>query len=276
MITLNAIDLFALFCVIFIGLPHGAFDGALYALLPQQQRPRSLGLFLTIYSSITLAVILIWYLLPTATLAAFLLISAFHFGKGDTEIFYGKARLIALICHGGLVTIYLPLIHQQEAFGFFGILTASQPDELTALRLTLQAAAAFWLICCVAYGVMAVSNAHYRARFVELLMALIIMAALPVLAAFAFYFCLIHSRRHFSALYLATKQKSKTALFGLAGALCLASWAGGGIALYGAMQHQSFALSVIQIIFIGLAALTVPHMILVDGLWHPYHHKTQR
>lgn len=274
--TLSALDLLALFCVVFIGLPHGAFDGALYALLPQQKRARSLAVFLVIYSLITLAIIAIWYWLPLASLAAFLAISAFHFGKGDTEIYYGKARLIALICHGGLVTVYLPVIHQQQAFVFFAILTGATAGELELLHLILQSGAVMWLASCLAYLLMAVRNAHYRVRFGELLLAMIVMWALPLLPAFAFYFCLIHSRRHFLSLYQAAHQAQQTKLLPLAAGLTIASWTAGAIALYGAMQYQSFVLSAIQIIFIGLAALTVPHMILVDGLWHPYTGTKQR
>ena len=34
-------------------------------------------------------------------------------------------------------------------------------------------------------------------------------------------------------------------------------------------QYQTIEAAALQVIFIGLAALTVPHMALVDGLWHP-------
>ena len=51
---LSAFDMIALGCVVFIGLPHGAFDGAIYALLPdeitKQSRAKSLAFFLALYT----------------------------------------------------------------------------------------------------------------------------------------------------------------------------------------------------------------------------------
>ncbi len=47
----------------------------------------------------------------------------------------------------------------------------------------------------------------------------------------------------------------------------LASWAAGAIALYYCMTNMSMESAVLQVVFIGLAALTVPHMLLVDGMF---------
>ena len=270
MVTLSLADLIALGLVIFIGLPHGAFDGAVFALLPAKNRPQSLSVFLIGYSLIAALIIGLWLVLPLLSLIGFLALSAFHFGKGDSEIYHGRARIFAIIAHGGLATIYLPLLHTDAAFNAFAALTFRHANDLALLEMILRLCGLIWLGAVIAYGWMALMNHFYRARFIECLLIASLMAFLPLLPAFALYFCAIHSRRHFSALYDSTKDKAPQALWPLAIGLSFASWLAGGLALFWASQYQSFAVSAIQIIFIGLAALTVPHMMLVDGLWRPY------
>ena len=89
MISLSVIDMMALLCIVFIGLPHGAFDGALYALLPSGERKASLLRFLALYSLTALLIIGLWLVFPVISLLLFLAISAFHFGKGDTAGYQG-------------------------------------------------------------------------------------------------------------------------------------------------------------------------------------------
>ena len=267
---LSAIDLCALALVALIGLPHGAFDGAVYALLPDRgAKKRRLSLFLISYTMLALAIIFLWLVVPLASLVGFLAISAFHFGKGDTEGYHGKARLVAIVAHGGLVTIFLPLMHQAEAFAAFAALTFRPSHELEILSFLLWLSAFAWGTACLIYGWMSAMNAFYRARFIELILLCLILAYLPILAGFALYFCFIHSRRHFVVLYQSTKSQAPRSLLPLAIGLSCASWMAGALGLILLNQYQSFAVSIIQIIFIGLAALTVPHMILVDGLWRP-------
>ena len=51
-----------------------------------------------------------------------------------------------------------------------------------------------------------------------------------------------------------------------AGLFTLASWAGGAIILLW-LDSGNISQDLLQVIFIGLAALTVPHMMLVDGMF---------
>ena len=274
MIALSPIDLIALGCVVFIGLPHGAFDGAIYALLPNKQKGRSLPLFLISYSAMALLVTLLWLIAPLPSLIGFLALSCFHFGKGDSippqgHDTKGWERLVAIIAHGGLVTIYLPLIHSDAAFSYFASLTFRTLDDLALFSALFPIAGLLWLAALISYAKIALKSVHHRARFIEVIGAAALMAWLPILPAFAFYFCAIHSRRHFLHLYHSTKSQAPRTVLPLGLGLMIASWLAGLGALLIASMYQSFAVSAIQIIFIGLAALTVPHMILVDGLWRP-------
>ena len=274
--ALTWFDSMALLAVIVIGLPHGAFDGAVYALLANHSSDRitagtrhTLPVFLALYSLLALAIILLWLIFPILSLMGFLVLSGFHFGKGDTDGYHGFARIIALIAHGGLVTILLPLIHKDAAFAIFTALTFQPASGLWLLSYLITGASLLWGLACLVYGYFAVVNAHYRARFFEVCLAALVMAWLPLLPAFAFYFCVIHSRRHFLLLYQTTASLAPRSVLPLGLGLSCASWGAGLGMLFVISHYQSIALSALQIVFIGLAALTVPHMILIDGFWRP-------
>ena len=81
---------------------------------------------------------------------------------------------------------------------------------------------------------------------------------------FAVYFCALHSVRHFTATLRAVPDGRRA--MGLAVALSVAvTLVAAGILRYGApLQAVDTTGQILRIVFIGLAALTVPHMILVD------------
>jgi len=106
-----------------------------------------------------------------------------------------------------------------------------------------------------------------RSAIVEVAGLLVLFSIAPPLLGFAIYFCCIHSVRHFS--HMATLLKSTLQQFQITRTtvvFSLMTWA--VMLLIVADQSSSIGLepALLQVIFIGLAALTVPHMILVDGL----------
>ena len=49
----------------------------------------------------------------------------------------------------------------------------------------------------------------------------------------------------------------------------ITSWVMGLIGYYFILETDGFSNSILKITFIGIASLTVPHMILVDGFFRP-------
>ena len=83
---LTPIDIFALFAVMAIGLPHGAFDGAIAFFLGAGRSVMKMTGFLVAYS--LLAGLYIGFgLLPMLALGLFLILSIIHFGSGDIQPF---------------------------------------------------------------------------------------------------------------------------------------------------------------------------------------------
>ena len=88
---------------------------------------------------------------------------------------------------------------------------------------------------------------------------------LPPLMYFAVYFCALHSIRHFTATIACRPERARRGL-GVAVVLSVIVTLTGLVAtllgLAGTLAETTE--QGIRVIFIGLAALTVPHMILVD------------
>lgn len=89
-----------------------------------------------------------------------------------------------------------------------------------------------------------------------------IIGLLPPLVSFAVYFCLWHSRGHIMRLWDSLEQGNRLAIVQEAITYTLLSW----LAAVGVFFYLSGSLTntMLQLTFIGLAALTWPHMILVD------------
>ena len=98
----------------------------------------------------------------------------------------------------------------------------------------------------------------------------LVISLLPPLPAFALYFCSIHSAHHIKRIVptLLSFMEMKKILY-LMIIFSSLSWLGGGLAYYILLNLNSYTDTdtIIKVTFIGLAALTFPHMILVDGVF---------
>ena len=110
-ITLDIINLCALLFVILIGLPHGAFDGAIAAHLGAGKSTYTAANFLVYYGLTSATIIALWIALPGEMLALFLLVSVIPFGWGDASAKFGLPFCVHLVLHGGVPVfgiIYFP------------------------------------------------------------------------------------------------------------------------------------------------------------------------
>ena len=95
----------------------------------------------------------------------------------------------------------------------------------------------------------------------------LIVISVPPLLSFAVYFCFVHTARHIRNIWNELKIKiNPKIIISQAIILTIASWIFGIFALY-YIDSGDLDSDIIRVIFIGLAALTVPHMILVDGFF---------
>ena len=264
LVRLDHASLVALAFVVVIGLPHGAFDGAIARHLGYARTLGGLIKFITIYLGLAAAAVAFWVWQPGLALALFLLISALHFGSGDATAASGIARAVQIAAHGGVAVFGISLFHLQQVTPLYVAL--ANGDVMLAVLMT-EIFPLFIMPVAALYLIAAIRDAGLRPRLVELALLCLLLSVVPPLVGFAIYFCVIHTGRHMRHIW--DRVSAHTAprhIISQAVWFTLASWGGGAIMLLW-LDSGNISQDLLQVIFIGLAALTVPHMILVDGLF---------
>ena len=240
--------------VALLGLPHGALDlpvaESLWPLSTRADRAR----FVAVYLGLVAGVALLWWLAPGPALAIFLGYSALHFA-GDWE---GDGHLAQAA--GGVSAIGAPaLVHTGDVAAIFAHLAPSAAETVAqALAASGVAGGALVLLCLLS------ASRGRRSHLAELAGIWAGAVLLPPLLYFVAYFCLLHSVRHFTQTLAALPDRRRA--WRMAGLVSAAAGAGAGAAFTALQWTGSVApeTSLLQALFIGLAALTVPHMLLVD------------
>jgi len=265
MVSLDIYNSIALICVLIFGIPHGGFDAAIARKRGWPQSFNYYVLFHIYYILISLSVIFIWFLHPLFFLTIFLILSGIHFGLSDIK-HRQSMDLISIIAHGSLIPIVIPYCSQAEVNSFFAVLVGSQ-NSLILLQwinyLVLP-----WFIVMIIYSYRVFSKKRYMYDYISLLFLLLLAFLLPPIITFSIYFCFFHSPRHIKLTLKEIPFMDKRRSFYEASSYSL-------IAILGMLYFYNYILGhytnserSLLIIFIGLAALTVPHMILVDYIKH--------
>jgi Brp/Blh family beta-carotene 15,15'-monooxygenase len=257
-----------------LGLPHGAVD---HLQGRELLRPRLGGgwpaAFAGLYVGAALLVIASWLLAPPVLLIAFLALAIVHFGAEDVEqdrLLPSRAgRLAEGVLRGSIPVAGPVLFHPSSTGQLFSLLTPG--TSLQTIFSVLQAAALPATVLLSGASLLMVWAAwrNHGLLAAELGALLLLVAVLPPLLAFAGYFCFWHAPRHSLSVIariapadfrdgLRRFTASAIALTSLTIALAALAW----ILLDGAAQP---AQATVQVVFVGLAALTVPHVALAIG-----------
>ena len=264
LILLDMASVIALLFVVLIGLPHGAFDGAIANHLGAGQSLATAAKFIISYCAAAGLVITVWITFPAVTLTLFLIISMIHFGRGDASAQSRPVFMMQVLLHGGLPIFGIIYFQQSSVIPLFDALTSGASNLAI---LTSKIMVPVIGLMTGLYGLMAFLDASLRARFAELILLALIFAILPPLVSFALYFCIIHTGRHMRRIWhVLSSTSSPKGLSRQAAGFTLASWLVGGAAFLW-IESGDLDAALLQVVFIGLAALTVPHMILVDGFF---------
>ena len=255
-------SIIALFFVVLIGLPHGAFDGAVAVYLGVGQTIRSLLVFCAGYCLLAAVVILLWMQFPAAMLIAFLLISAVHFGWGDATSNNRFGFAIQVAIHGAIPVFGIAVFHADEVRSLFNLISdGSASPALFLAQLICWLGAGLLPV----YAVLAWRDPSMRWRFIEGIGLVIAMAFLPPLVGFALYFCLFHTARHMAHIWQNLRAVMPVRqVYWQAAIFTMLIW-GAGLLVFMWLDSGDITADLMRVIFVGLAALTVPHMILVDG-----------
>jgi len=282
---LSNASLLAIAAILLIGVPHGGLDGAVARRVGWPSGLLPWMLFHIIYLVLAATVAGLWWLYPLPSLIFFLAISALHFGSSDIRHISppsAPATWLPLIAHGGLVVIAIPILQSAAVEPLFAVLVGA--DNSLWLLKQINLLLLPWAACLVAYGIYSLYQPRWRRSLLSLTVLIALAYLLPPLVSFALYFCLWHSRSHMQRIWrnIAPEQRQQSAreaviysLLAYAAAAIYFLWqTSSSSALVSAVAPVSavtpvsaVAPALLQLTFIGLAALTVPHMLLVDFIY---------
>ncbi|MBS3805515.1 MAG: Brp/Blh family beta-carotene 15,15'-dioxygenase [Oleiphilaceae bacterium] len=256
------------------GLSHGGADPFILKRLVAR-RPNALPFAMALYFLTSLVFVgMIWFF-PVLALLVFLLLSIWHFGFTDVAYLSSSPNSLLIWLSGSLPVLGPILGHPEQTSELFAWLISHEAETVIAtLSIAAPILAMLWL---VAFGLLVFHHYYHLGGRVlaELVLVAAAMVLLPPLLAFAFYFCIIHSVRHFLSIaeyrlgeseikqvlgFLAQKSAPATLA---AMAIALLAWA----ALAWWSPASSLLVEAVRVMFWGLAALTLPHGFVVKLWW---------
>ena len=269
--TNETITLFiCLFLILSVGISHGALDNYKANKLLKIYRIKNKAIFFIIYIFISVLVIFVWSLYGTFTLLAFLLVASYHFGLEDTSFLHkGNSFLdqIFYLIKGSLI-IFAPLFfHFDETLKIFETLMLSKAF-LTFLEIEHWVINLCLFLSFIGYIYFAYKNKFddFEVLFLDMLSILILNYIFSPIIAFTVYFCFLHSIRHIISLSyeLDKNDFSNGVKVFIKKALPLTVVTALLYFMATFYLSKSYGLNdvIIKVIFIGLASLTFPHILL--------------
>ncbi|WP_458069788.1 Brp/Blh family beta-carotene 15,15'-dioxygenase [Rhodanobacter sp. BL-MT-08] len=245
--------------ILLLGVPHGALDPVFASQLCGVRSAGGWLVFGLCYGAVAALVILCWQAAPTFFLLAFLLVSVVHF-SGDLD---KEVPLLAKALYGGTIIVLPALFH------------AAQIEPL--FRMLVGAPSAQWITRCLhwlawpwaaALALTAIALRRRKSRPALELAALGSLAlAAPPLYAFTVFFCLMHGARHILRTLDYARDTPARRLIAV-NALPMLLVAAALVVVATRVTHQPLNATIVRTIFVGLAALTAPHMMLVERVRH--------
>ncbi len=250
--------------IVLLGVPHGALDTVFAEELYRVRTPLEWAGFGVLYLALAFGVVALWMWLPLAFLLGFLVISAIHFSGDLADGTAAASRAF----YGGAVVVLPMMWHADEVSRLFAILVGN--ESAAALGMWLGPLAGPWL-----GGLVLMAGWSARRDWLTGLEMVAVgglaLCAAP-LVAFTVFFCGMHSARHIGRTLEFSQQgdRRKVLMAGLWPMLGVVGLVGVGSFWWREIPWEA---RVIQVVFVGLAALTVPHMALVERVrftgWTP-------
>ena len=270
---LSISPIICLFLILSIGISHGSLDNLKGRKLFQIFGINNFFIFYLLYVLIALLIIILWIIMPYISLTIFLIIASYHFGKEDTQFLiirnsYYNQFLFFL---KGSLIVFAPLyFHFDETISIFKLLLIDNEAFYDFLNfIETKNILLYGIILSTLSNILLFSKNFELKKFtifLDYFSIIILNYYFSPLVAFTIYFCFLHSIRHIISLMseldsndlrngfkIFTKKALPltilTAIFSL-------------ISLYLLNNTYNFDSSIVKVIFIGLASLTFPHILL--------------
>ncbi len=265
--------LICLFLILIIGVSHGSLDHIKGKKLLKIFELNNVYIFYLTYMLIAISVIILWKIMPSISLLSFLIVASFHFGKEDTQfLILENSYYIQLLflLKGSLIILAPMYFHFDETVSIFRLLLIDNEcfykslDFIETYKILL-----FGIILSTISSVLLFAKKFELKKFtifLDYFSILIINYYCSPLIAFTLYFCFLHSIRHSITLMFELDEKNLKNGFKFfiikAIPLTILTAAFSLVGLFFLNNIYDFNSSILKIIFIGLASLTFPHILL--------------
>ena len=265
--------LICLLLILSIGVSHGSLDNIKGKKLFKMLKINNFFIFYLSYILLAILIIIFWLILPSTTLVIFLLVASYHFGKEDTFFLINNVSFynsLLFFFKGSLIILAPMYFHFDETINIFKFLLVDNETFYNFLNFveTNQILLSGIILSTLSSILLFVRNFEFKKFiiFLDYFSILIINYYFSPIIAFTLYFCFLHSIRHSITLIFELNRenlklglnifiKKAFPLTALTATFCLVS-------LYFLNNTYDFDSSILKIIFIGLASLTFPHILL--------------
>ncbi len=258
---------FCLFLILILGISHGALDNIKGKKLLKLLGYKHIVSFYLGYTLISSLIIILWLIFPNSILLLFLIMAAYHFGKEDTVFSFRKKFFISecLFFFKGSTVIMAPLLlKREETNEIFRILNFNIFEaEFFSNEFLIG------MLCLGFLSSMYISkkeNTNLKSIMIMDFFSLIILNFfLSPILAFTLYFCFLHSIRHSITLIFELDRSFRLGLkkfITKAIPLTFVTAIMFLFAIYFLNNFYKLDEAIYKVIFIGLASLTFPHILL--------------
>ena len=259
--------------ILIIGISHGSLDHEKGKKIFKIFNIKNISYFYLFYILTGIFVIILWSIAPSLSLVIFLLVASYHFGKEDTQFLINKISYfdqILFFFKGSLIVLAPMFFHFEETVSLFKLLLVESEFFYSTLEFIEKNMLLFIGLILSALSSIFLFLKEFEIKkftiFFDYFSILILNYYFAPLIAFTIYFCFLHSIRHsISLIYeidssnfnkgLRMFIKKALPLTILTAFLCL-------IGMYYLNNIYDLNSSILKLIFIGLASLTFPHILL--------------
>ena len=258
---------FCFFLILVLGISHGSLDHIKGKKLLKIYKIENVSFFYFSYIIIGLGIIFIWILFPYFLLVLFLVVASYHFGKEDSDFLLiknYKNNFILKTLKGSVIIIAPLFFKQDETVEIFNSLNF----YLTNTFFLKQEFLLFILFLSFLSNLFLCKNESFNNKlilFSDFFSIIVLNVFLDPFLAFTLYFCFLHSFRHSTKLIFELSKKfNKGFIIFVKKTIPLTSITAILYLVVLFFLQNSFSLneSVNKVIFIGLASLTFPHILL--------------
>ena len=256
-----------LFLILILGISHGALDNIKGKKLLKLFGYKSSFSFYLVYILISFLIITLWLIFPNIVLFLFLIVAAYHFGKEDTVFAFKRKFLISecLFFLKGSSVIVTPLLLQRNATNeIFQILNFNVFESVVFNDQFL-----IMLLCLSFLSSLFISNKKDTdikgIMIMDFASLIILNFFLTPILAFTIYFCFLHSIRHSITLIFELDKSFTSGIKKFVSRAIPLTFVTVVIFLLGIFFLNNFYTldeAIYKVIFIGLASLTFPHILL--------------